>query len=643
MNLGASYSTDVPEQFCQLTTVNGCDSVAVLNLTINQPDTSFNEVSSCESYVWNGQTYNESGTYSYSVNSVTNNHSMSFDGFDDYVTVNNNLGSTSQMSISVWLNIENQSTGPKDIIGNWNGGNSSYLLSYEGAVQEISFICLGTSVSFPLFSSDFNTWINVSVNYDGSIISIYKNGQLMNSVNASGLIPQGSSIITFGTEENLNFCQSHWNNCSFEGYIDNLQIWNESLSINDIQNYMNCPPTGNEEGLVGYWNFEEGEGNTVYDLSGNENNGVINGAAYSTDVPEQSCQLTTVNGCDSVVTLDLTINNSNTGIDPQEHCDTYTWIDGNTYTSSNNTATFTLTNVAGCDSVVTLDLTMKNSKKGVDTQEQCDTYTWIDSTYTQSGTYFYNGGTSASNNYSMSFDGNNDYINGNLYNNFNNELSIGFWFKSNQLGQDCKLIYTGSWVNWSTRNFGIQHTNNGVKFILSIQGSKQYWVETGSNNIIDNLWHNVFATYDNNYIRLYIDGQIIDSLHVVGNINNVNDLFIGTRNPLGEYFNGNLDEVQLWNKALNQSEIEQFINCPPIGNESGLVGYWNFEEGEGNIVYDLSDNNNNGTIVSATYNTDIPEQSCQLTNVSGCDSTAILNLTINSSNTGIDVQEHCDT
>ena len=257
---------------------------------------------------------------------------MSFDGFDDYVTVNNNLGSTSQMSISVWLNIENQSTGPKDIIGNWNGGNSSYLLSYEGAVQEISFICLGTSVSFPLFSSDFNTWINVSVNYDGSIISIYKNGQLMNSVNASGLIPQGSSIITFGTEENLNFCQSHWNNCSFEGYIDNLQIWNESLSINDIQNYMNCPPTGNEEGLVGYWNFEEGEGNTVYDLSGNENNGVINGAVYSTDVPEQSCQLTTVNGCDSVVTLDLTINNSNTGIDPQEHCDTYTWIDGNTYT-----------------------------------------------------------------------------------------------------------------------------------------------------------------------------------------------------------------------------------------------------------------------------------------------------------------------
>ena len=192
------------------------------------------------------------------------------------------------------------------------------------------------------------------------------------------------------------------------------------------------------------------------------------------------------------MTLDLIINNSNTGVDTQIHCDTYTWIDGVTYTASNNTATYTLTNEAGCDSVVILDLTINNSTTSVDDVIACDSYTWNDSTYTQSGTYSYNGGVSVSNNYSMSFDGNNDYINGNLHNNFNNELSVGLWFKSNQLGQDCKLIYTGSWVNWSTRNFGIQHTNNGVKFILSIQGNNQYWVETGSNYINDNLWHNIF-------------------------------------------------------------------------------------------------------------------------------------------------------
>jgi hypothetical protein len=41
-------------------------------------------------------------------------------------------------------------------------------------------------------------------------------------------------------------------------------------------------------------------------------------------------------------------------------CDSYTWIDGNTYTSSNNTSTHTLINANGCDSVVTLDLTITN-------------------------------------------------------------------------------------------------------------------------------------------------------------------------------------------------------------------------------------------------------------------------------------------
>ena len=34
-----------------------------------------------------------------------------------------------------------------------------------------------------------------------------------------------------------------------------------------IQEYMNCPPNGDEEGLIGYWDFEEGEGNIIYDLS----------------------------------------------------------------------------------------------------------------------------------------------------------------------------------------------------------------------------------------------------------------------------------------------------------------------------------------------------------------------------------------
>lgn len=84
----------------------------------------------------------------------------------------------------------------------------------------------------------------------------------------------------------------------------------------------------------------------------------IDGLTYTTNNNSASFTLTNNAGCDSVVTLDLTINNSNSGSDIQTACESFTWIDGNTYTSSNNSATYTLTNINGCDSLVTLNLTI---------------------------------------------------------------------------------------------------------------------------------------------------------------------------------------------------------------------------------------------------------------------------------------------
>jgi hypothetical protein len=88
---------------------------------------------------------------------------------------------------------------------------------------------------------------------------------------------------------------------------------------------------------------------------------------------------------DTLVTLNLIINNSTIGTDVQTACESYLWIDGNTYTTSNNTATFTLANSVGCDSVVTLDLTINTPTIGTDIQNACESYLWIDgNTYTTS-------------------------------------------------------------------------------------------------------------------------------------------------------------------------------------------------------------------------------------------------------------------
>jgi len=72
--------------------------------------------------------------------------------------------------------------------------------------------------------------------------------------------------------------------------------------------------------------------------------------------------------------------------DTQSACDSYTWVDGNTYITSNNSATYTTSNAAGCDSTITLNLTISPTPDNSITQnggsltatQTGATYQWID-------------------------------------------------------------------------------------------------------------------------------------------------------------------------------------------------------------------------------------------------------------------------
>ena len=71
--------------------------------------------------------------------------------------------------------------------------------------------------------------------------------------------------------------------------------------------------------------------------------------------------------------MNLTINNSNSGIISVTACDDYTW-DGVVYTQSGS-YTNVYTNVVGCDSVHVLTLTINNSNSGTSNVTTCDDYT----------------------------------------------------------------------------------------------------------------------------------------------------------------------------------------------------------------------------------------------------------------------------
>ena len=95
--------------------------------------------------------------------------------------------------------------------------------------------------------------------------------------------------------------------------------------------------------------------------------------------------LTNAAGCDSTLTINLTINNATSNSISQTACDSYT-LNAQTYTTT-GTYTQTLTNAGGCDSTLTINLTINNATSNSMSATACDSYTLNSQTYTTTGTY----------------------------------------------------------------------------------------------------------------------------------------------------------------------------------------------------------------------------------------------------------------
>jgi PKD repeat protein len=94
-------------------------------------------------------------------------------------------------------------------------------------------------------------------------------------------------------------------------------------------------------------------------------------------------------GCDSVITVNLTIHNSTMATVNPTVCDEYTASSGVQYTST-GIYQDTVTNSIGCDSIITINLTVWNSTTSQETVSSCGSYTSPSSNYTwtSSGTYY---------------------------------------------------------------------------------------------------------------------------------------------------------------------------------------------------------------------------------------------------------------
>ena len=299
------------------TTIGGCDSVLVLDLTINNNTTNSSTVVSCGSYYWNGNTLINSGVY---------------------IDTTYTAGGCSSLEI---LNLTiNSATDTLVYIT----ACDIYYWPINGAVYSSSGVY--TSFSTNANGCTHTETLNLTINTFSIITDIISACDSFTWVNG---ISYTSSTFDTLFLQNINGC-------------DSIRVLDLTIS--------SPTSTSINENACEYYTWAS------------------NGFTYTFGGIYTNIS-TNLTGCLQYDTLTLAINNNTYATDYRVACDSFVWIDGNTYVAPNNAATYVIPNTAGCDSILTLDLTITMSNSSQTIVNSCNSYTWNGTSYTASGIYSY--------------------------------------------------------------------------------------------------------------------------------------------------------------------------------------------------------------------------------------------------------------
>jgi hypothetical protein len=301
-------------------TVNGCDSVYILNLTVNPVFEFVSNAEICEgdTYQWQGGNYTVGGTYTETYQTVN--------GCDSVYILN--------LTVNPVFEFVNNAEICEGDTYQWQGGNYTVGGTYTETYQTVN-------------GCDSVYILNLTVN---PVFEFVSNAEICEGDTYQW---QGGNYTVGGTYtetyQTVNGC-------------DSVYILN--LTVNPVYEFVS--------------NAEICEGDTYQWQGGNYTVGGTYTETYQT-----------VNGCDSVYILNLTVNPVFEFVSNAEICegDTYQWQGGN-YTVG-GTYTETYQTVNGCDSVYILNLTVNPVYEFVSNAEICegDTYQWQGGNYTVGGTY----------------------------------------------------------------------------------------------------------------------------------------------------------------------------------------------------------------------------------------------------------------
>ncbi|MDO8429065.1 MAG: DUF2341 domain-containing protein, partial [Candidatus Daviesbacteria bacterium] len=193
-----------------------------------------------------------------------------------------------------------------------------------------------------------------------------------------------------------------------------------------------------------------------------------------------------------------------------------------------------------------------------------------------------------------SLDGTNDYVSVAHSSSLNpaSQITLSTWVYQ-AADQNDKQIFEKGISADSTTGWRMRTVSGGAyAFQIPVTSFSHGMTSTSYST---SAWHHVVGTYDGTTMKLYVDGVLDSELARSGAINsNSGSLTIGAWNSGSTaWFNGKLDDMRIYNRALSAGEVSQLYNFAP-----GPVGYWNLDEKTGTSAFDKSGNANTGTLTN---------------------------------------------
>lgn len=162
---------------------------------------------------------------------------------------------------------------------------------------------------------------------------------------------------------------------------------------------------------------------------------------------------------------------------------------------------------------------------------------------------------------SLSFDGTDDYIdlgNDSSIRDFTDQISVSAWAKYNAYGGGGQS-YSVIAVKGSPWTFLLENYASKIRFRVTVGGLDRNAADSEIHEL--NRWYHFVGTYDGANIKIYKDGELVGTTPITGNLA-VNDVTakIGTYQGTNYNFNGQIDDVRIYNYALTQEQIKLLYN-----------------------------------------------------------------------------------